>query len=850
MRRRWAALCSVLMISGLGASCGERDDVRVEPEAPATQLWAIVQGLATRPQERIEEPEAALFWASLDPTTEFVAAVDLAIAAKLDSVTAYPVRDAGRTFLVDGTAVELHARSWRIAEAPRMGVISYAVTRGTERVDWTELYVPPPSPSDTDALASAFPSGLYRFLVVEPNNTRALSPEEFASTYLPAPGAAPGHAESSSALSVCDHASNVCSAALGLAADVLELGGCLEAAAFVVPQCLLLTGPGVPVCSALAGAAVFFVCEAAAGILTEAVSNVVCALAVTCGPIGAVAELAGSSCTCPFDDGVCNGLTDIACDAISSYSICDLAIAGIPNERIEAFVSFIAPDDWVPVVSTLCDAVSLGEDFDLACTDTIGQVCEGCTANCTNLECGPDPVCGESCGSCPAGESCTSSGQCLSSCGNGVHDPGEACDGDCPITCHDGDVCTKDVMSGAATTCDVQCAHTSILACAAGDGCCPSLCNDNTDADCAAICGNLVVESGELCDGNCPISCDDSDTCTADVLSGTAQTCDAQCLHPSISICAPGDGCCPPACNANNDPDCVANCGNQVVEGGELCDGNCPVSCDDNVACTANVLIGSSQTCNAKCSYPPIAVCAPGDGCCPSVCNANTDADCTALCGNGAQEGNENCGTCPADVPCAGVGLVCFAGACVSCGGIGQPCCGGATCSQGLCNGVSCQPSGPTLFWQEDFEAIAAWDQLGQGTLPGGISVWDASQVLRTKLLSGAGGSAKALGWYGGNVAAVPSSATATLAPLLDNSQDVLLTFDAFSAIGVPMNILVSRVPCATTMVSVSASGWTGYNVVMPACAGGKVVLQVGNVYAASSASQAFKVDNLKLYYQ
>ena len=35
----------------------------------------------------------------------------------------------------------------------------------------------------------------------------------------------------------------------------------------------------------------------------------------------------------------------------------------------------------------------------------------------------------------------------------------------------------------------------------------------------------------------------------------------------------------------------------------------CPTSCNDNNACTTNVLVGSSTTCNATCSYPAITSC-------------------------------------------------------------------------------------------------------------------------------------------------------------------------------------------------------------------------------------------------
>ncbi|MGI5864050.1 MAG: hypothetical protein ACOX6T_18615, partial [Myxococcales bacterium] len=59
-----------------------------------------------------------------------------------------------------------------------------------------------------------------------------------------------------------------------------------------------------------------------------------------------------------------------------------------------------------------------------------------------------------------------------------------------------------------------------------------------------------------------------------------------------------------------------------MLDPGESCEGNCPTSCNDGVACTADALTGSAANCNAACTFQPITVCAPGDGCCPAGCNA------------------------------------------------------------------------------------------------------------------------------------------------------------------------------------------------------------------------------------
>ena len=53
-------------------------------------------------------------------------------------------------------------------------------------------------------------------------------------------------------------------------------------------------------------------------------------------------------------------------------------------------------------------------------------------------------------------------------CGNGVVEPPELCDGDCPTSCDDGDPCTTDSLVGSG--CDRQCIHTRVTACAPDDG--------------------------------------------------------------------------------------------------------------------------------------------------------------------------------------------------------------------------------------------------------------------------------------------------------------------------------------------------------------------------------------------
>lgn len=216
-------------------------------------------------------------------------------------------------------------------------------------------------------------------------------------------------------------------------------------------------------------------------------------------------------------------------------------------------------------------------------------------------------------------------------CGNGMVDDNETCDGDCP-SCDDNNACTIDMTFGSAETCDVSCGRSVITACGDGDGCCPAGCTTANDDDCSASCGNGNIDANETCDppGTCPTACNDGDACTNDLMTGSPANCNAACSTSDITACTNGDGCCPNGCNATNDSDCSASCGNGVIEGNETCDpkASCPTSCNDNDACTTNVLTGDMSTCNAVCSYPAITTCTNGDGCCPSGCTFSNDDDC------------------------------------------------------------------------------------------------------------------------------------------------------------------------------------------------------------------------------
>jgi|GEM_PF-3119252 len=288
-------------------------------------------------------------------------------------------------------------------------------------------------------------------------------------------------------------------------------------------------------------------------------------------------------------------------------------------------------------------------DDGAACTtDVFTGSAETCSAACEHA---PIDACQSGDGCCPSAACAGIDDDCPAAtpvCGDGLVEADERCDGDCPEACDDGLACTTDVLTGSAEACTAECSATPITACGTLDGCCPPGCDRTTDHDCAAICGNNVLESGERCDGNCPASCDDGVACTADSATGTAAQCDLVCKNTSITTCHDGDGCCAPGCNSHNDDDCSATCGDGVRDPRETCDGDCPTLCDDHDACTIDALVGSAAGCSAECSTTAISACEGGDGCCPAGCDATTDDDCEPQCGNGVLEAGEVCdGDCP-----------------------------------------------------------------------------------------------------------------------------------------------------------------------------------------------------------
>jgi len=299
-----------------------------------------------------------------------------------------------------------------------------------------------------------------------------------------------------------------------------------------------------------------------------------------------------------------------------------------------------APACGNKVVDTgeLCDGDCPAACPALGCQQrTLAGSVATCDAHCVNGAIQTACVAGDGC--CPAGCTVATDSDCAVTCGNGIVDPGETCDGNCPTACP-AIGCRLQVLMGGAATCDARCvAGPAQTACVNKDGCCPARCNTSNDTDCVAACGNGVLEGGETCEVApasplcAAITCDDRNACTTDARLGTDAACNVSCTHSAISACslAAKDGCCPAGCNTTNDADCTPSCGNGIVEPPEVCDtalkGSCPTACPA-VGCTLRTL-ASPGTCAAACvNGGQQMACVDNDGCCPSACTGLNDSDC------------------------------------------------------------------------------------------------------------------------------------------------------------------------------------------------------------------------------
>ncbi len=283
-------------------------------------------------------------------------------------------------------------------------------------------------------------------------------------------------------------------------------------------------------------------------------------------------------------------------------------------------------------------------------------------------------------------------------CGNGILDPGEICDGDCP-TCDDGDPCTDDVTAGSAETCNVVCSTTPVTACVDGDACCPAGCASDTDMDCPCI-PTTCIDAGRVCN-TLPDGCGQTLDCGT---CANEESCLGGACQASLGVgdsCPQGQGCpqtgaciteanagwpggyCSLACPAG-DTDCPA---------GTHCEANfgaCVLSCTEDSECSPGYgcfdftgtasdprqdgrteclplgsgagAIGAACVSTSDCGAGPGATCIQWqDGYCSYKCDVDADCPPASHCsGNAIAAGGDCFETCTSDADCRGGNYGCF----------------------------------------------------------------------------------------------------------------------------------------------------------------------------------------------
>ena len=151
-----------------------------------------------------------------------------------------------------------------------------------------------------------------------------------------------------------------------------------------------------------------------------------------------------------------------------------------------------------------------------------------CQAQC--LDTGTQTKCVNGDGCCPTtGCNATTDDDCPPVCGNGVIEPPETCDGNCPtaVTCVDDSNNIRRFDPGSAASCDETCTSTS-RPCQA-DGWCPTSCNSSNDVDCAP--------TNDLCKGAVDIT--NGGTFAVEITNGARQDATEQCSDKGAEVSTP-----------------------------------------------------------------------------------------------------------------------------------------------------------------------------------------------------------------------------------------------------------------------------------------------------------------------
>ncbi len=364
-----------------------------------------------------------------------------------------------------------------------------------------------------------------------------------------------------------------------------------------------------------------------------------------------------ASCTPPAE--ACNGLDDDCDDEVD--------------------------EDWPPGTCGACvpDCGARECGLEPVCYTSCGtcdpttEVCtaEGqceCVPSCLGRDCGPDPVCGESCGTCTGTDVCNASGRCVASCtpdcSGRVCGPDPVCSTSCgsctlPATCSaDGQCIAPCTPDCTGRTCGPD------PVCFASCGTCtsPAVCDSTGNcSSCAETPCGLVPNCGCPDGQKCSLVTHGSSTLRACVAAGpgtmgSACTSDAGCAAGLICLELPSEeggtaAACYPFCDSDSDcPGDASLCHEAFADTtDQICSLGCHLitstGCPSGSKCALYVLTATGQ---------PLTDCTSdlGSGGYLTMCAAESDCRSGFYCDSGAGQCIGYCSIWPTDTCIYGTG--------------------------------------------------------------------------------------------------------------------------------------------------------------------------------------------------
>jgi hypothetical protein len=401
-------------------------------------------------------------------------------------------------------------------------------------------------------------------------------------------------------------------------------------------------------------------------------------------------DVSDSRCFWIVDGNI--GLCGLPCDPFSSD--CSAGDFCYTSGDKSGFFSNCAtiPDEGFAGIWELCDEVNVCQQGNLCVTNLEGEtrcyvlcnsnhpcsgeschalaidgqqipgdmgICLNCHPDCSGRECGSDPRCGQSCGTCSGNDTCTEDGHCICEPDCGTQECGldPVCGTLSCGQCSDSEVCTGEGFCCTPDCGGRQCGSDPICGTSCGDCLADQVCTPDGIC-CQPDCSGRDCGPDPVCGESCG-DCSGNDTCTDD----------GQCF-------------CEPACGAREcgvDPLCGLSCG------------SCPPSdvCREGLCCTP-------ECAGRECGLDP--VCGVSCGACPGddYCQSGHCHECVQL-----EDWCDNTSEC---CQYSGAEVECIYGQCKQCAPYGYecswaPCCAGLYCNPAeICNTRDCSELGQACF--------------------------------------------------------------------------------------------------------------------------------------------------------